>query len=154
MRPAILALLAEQPMHGYQVIRELESRSGGAWRVSPGSVYPTLQLLEEEGLVTGAEVEGKRVFSLTEAGRAEVAAAQQRGRHAPWEGMFGEADDAHSQLRNSAFQLAAAAWQVGRAGSREQVTATVAILDEARRQVYALLAQPEAKAEPQPGSGS
>src|SRR5262245_52242262 len=65
VRAAILALLAEQPMHGYQILQELESRTGGLWRVSPGSVYPTLQMLEEEGLISSQDVEGKRVYSLT-----------------------------------------------------------------------------------------
>src|SRR5712691_12502137 len=74
VRAAILALLAEDsPMHGYQVIQELTERSGGVWRPSPGSIYPTLQLLEDEGLVRSEEVEGKRVFHLTEAGTAEAA---------------------------------------------------------------------------------
>ena len=69
VRIAVLALLAEGPMHGYQIITELESRSGGVWRPSPGSVYPTLQLLEDEDLVTSQEVGGKRVYSITDAGR-------------------------------------------------------------------------------------
>src|SRR6266567_4286449 len=68
VRAAILVLLTEGPMHGYQVIHELTDRSGGMWRPSPGSVYPTLQLLEDEGLVRSEEVEGKRIFQLTEAG--------------------------------------------------------------------------------------
>src|SRR5436190_5168740 len=68
VRSAILVLLREQPMHGYQVIQELAERTGGEWRPSPGSVYPTLQLLEETGLIAGAEREGRRIFSLTPEG--------------------------------------------------------------------------------------
>src|SRR5579859_1816513 len=79
VRAAVLALLAERPMHGYQIIQELESRTGGLWRVSPGSVYPTLQLLEDEGLIASQEVEGRRVFSLTESGQARVEAQRQEG---------------------------------------------------------------------------
>jgi DNA-binding PadR family transcriptional regulator len=73
VRSAILALLGEKPMHGYEMIQELEERSGGRWRPSAGSIYPTLQLLEDEGLVRAQEVEGKRVFDLTDAGRERLA---------------------------------------------------------------------------------
>src|ERR1700731_1843201 len=89
IRAAILALLAEQPMHGYQIIQELTERSGGAWRPSPGSVYPTLQQLEDEGLVRAVQTEaGRRVHELTEAGRAEAAATGRES--APWEDAAGE----------------------------------------------------------------
>jgi len=140
VRAAILALLAERPRHGYEVIQELEARSGGAWRVSPGSVYPTLQMLEDEGLVAGSEVEGKRVYALTEAGRAEVARRQEAGSQ-PWDEVAGGADRTIGSLREAAFQLGAAAFQVARAGSREQVQRTVEVLAEARRQIYGILAQ-------------
>jgi len=131
VRAAILALLAERPMHGYQVIQELENRSGGAWRVSPGSVYPTLQMLEEEGLIAGQEVEGKRVYSLTDSGRAQVERA---------------GDETLHGLRDAALKLGAAAMQVTHAGSKEQVDRAIGILNEARRQLYAILAEdsPEA----------
>ncbi|HZU16263.1 MAG TPA: PadR family transcriptional regulator [Candidatus Dormibacteraeota bacterium] len=141
VRVAVLALLAERPMHGYQVIQELEGRTGGAWRVSPGSVYPTLQLLEDEGLIAGQEVEGRRVYSLTEAGRARVEAMRQDGQAAPWEEVAAEDEEPFGGLRRAAFQLAAAAMQVAHAGSKEQVERTVAILDEARRKIYAILAE-------------
>src|SRR5919199_6125988 len=81
VRAAILALLAERPMHGYEIIQELESRTGGVWRPSPGSVYPTLQLLEDEGLITSEESGGRRRFSLTDEGRAE---AQRETEAPPW----------------------------------------------------------------------
>ena len=74
IRAAVLALLEEKPMHGYEMITEVEDRTGGAWRPSAGSIYPTLQLLEDEGLIEGTEAEGKRRFELTEAGREERAA--------------------------------------------------------------------------------
>jgi DNA-binding PadR family transcriptional regulator len=138
---AVLMLLSDRPMHGYQVIQELENRSGGAWRVSPGSVYPTLQFLEEEGLISGQEVEGRRVYSLTEAGRARVDAIRQAGQPAPWEEVAEEGDEPLGVLRRAAFQLAAAAMQVGQAGSKDQVDRAVAILDEARRKLYAILAE-------------
>src|SRR5690349_19144519 len=81
VRAAVLALLAEQPMHGYQIIREIEERSGGSWKPSAGSVYPTLQLLADEGLISAEESNGRKTYSLTEAGRVEVeASADQIGR--------------------------------------------------------------------------
>jgi DNA-binding PadR family transcriptional regulator len=144
VRAAILTLLGEQPMHGYQVIQELESRTGGAWRVSPGSVYPTLQMLEEEGLIAGQEVEGKRVFSLTDAGRAEVERQKESGR-APWEDVAGGGDETMHTLRDAVFKLGAAVFQVARAGSKEQIDGAVAILNDARRRVYAILAEDTAE---------
>src|SRR6478752_8876595 len=81
VRSAVLALLAERPMHGYQIIREIEERSSGSWKPSAGSVYPTLQLLADEGLIRAEESNGRKIYSLTEAGRAE---AEEAG-PAPWE---------------------------------------------------------------------
>jgi DNA-binding PadR family transcriptional regulator len=143
VRAAILALLAEQPMHGYQVIQELESRTGGAWRVSPGSVYPTLQMLEEEGLIASQEVEGKRVYSLTDAGRARVESRTEGP--APWDEVAGGGDETVLKLRDAALKLGAAALQVGHAGTKEQIDRAVAILNEARRQLYAILAEDTAE---------
>ena len=82
VRSAVLALLAERPMHGYQIIREIEERSGGTWKPSAGSVYPTLQLLADEGLIRAEESNGRKIYSLTDAGREEMAGA---GMSAPWE---------------------------------------------------------------------
>jgi DNA-binding PadR family transcriptional regulator len=138
VRAAILALLAERPMHGYEIISELAARTNGIWRPSPGSVYPTLQMLEDEGLVTSVEDDGKRRFSLTDDGRSAVAAREGR---APWE-EFGEGIDAEAaKLRDAAFQLAAAVTQVAHAGNSAQRAEVATILDEARRRVYALLAE-------------
>src|SRR3954470_19188127 len=81
VRAAVLALLAEKPMHGYQIIREIEERSGGSWKPSAGSVYPTLQLLADEGLITAEESNGRKTYALTEAGRA-VAASEAS---TPWQ---------------------------------------------------------------------
>lgn len=140
VRAAILALLAEQPMHGYQVIQELESRTGGAWRVSPGSVYPTLQMLEEEGLIASQEVEGKRVYSLTDAGRAHVESRKESGR-TPWENVAGAGSETLHSLRGAGIKLAVATMQVARVGSKEQIARAVTILNEARRQLYSILAE-------------
>src|SRR5690349_3208445 len=82
IRTAALLLLAEEPRNGYQIMQELEERSGGAWRPSPGSVYPALAQLEDEGLVRVEEVDGRKTYALTDAGRAYV---QERKLGAPWE---------------------------------------------------------------------
>jgi DNA-binding PadR family transcriptional regulator len=139
VRAAILALLAERPMHGYEMIQELEARTGGVWRPSPGSVYPTLQLLEDEGLIAGEEAEGRRRFTLTEAGRAE---AERQGQgQAPWEQVTAGVAPAAWNLRDAIAQTAQAAWSVGAAGTEAQQTRALEILDEARRRLYAILAE-------------
>jgi DNA-binding PadR family transcriptional regulator len=140
IRTALLSLLADKPMHGYDLIRELEQRSGGAWRPSPGSIYPTLQLLEDEGLVTGQEQDGKRVYTITDAGRVELEERRERGGdHDPWE--FGPLGEGLGQLRDAGFQLAAAAMQVARTGSEPQRKQAAEILADARKKLYALLAE-------------
>ena len=99
IRAAILVLLAEEPMHGYQVIQELAERTGGVWRPSPGSVYPTLQQLEDEELVREtASDSGKRVYELTDAGREQAASTE-----APWNAVAGEGEDALVGLRDLGF---------------------------------------------------
>lgn len=160
VRSAVLALLAEQPMHGYQIIREIEERSAGRWKPSAGSVYPTLQLLADEGLVSAEESNGRKTYSLTEEGR-EV--AEEVGDSVPWAAKPGAAkrgaeaagdDDqnadtqhtsAHGRgftaLPKAGFELAQAAAQVGRTGTPEQQHQAVTVLDEARRRLYAILAQ-------------
>jgi DNA-binding PadR family transcriptional regulator len=140
VRTGLLSLLADKPMHGYDLIRELEERSGGAWRPSPGSIYPTLQLLEDEGLVTAEEQDGKRVYTITDAGRAELVERRERaGAQEPWE--FGPLGEGLGQLRESGFQLAAAAMQVARTGSEAQRKQAAEILAEARKKLYSLLAE-------------
>jgi DNA-binding PadR family transcriptional regulator len=138
VRAAVLTLLAEQPMHGYQIMQELEARSEGVWRPSPGSIYPALQLLQDQGLVKAEDVEGRRVFSLTPEG--EAAAVEARTDTPPWQSGEPE-DDPRLGLRNAFFQLGAAVRQVGMAGSQDQVGKALEILAEARRKVYALLAE-------------
>src|ERR1700760_4080789 len=83
VRAAVLALLAERPMHGYEMIKEIEERTDGAWVPSAGSIYPTLQLLEDEGLIRGKDSDGKRRFTLTDTGRAEQ--EQKAEEVAPWD---------------------------------------------------------------------
>ena len=138
VRAAVLALLAERPMHGYEMIQELEERSGGLWRPSAGSIYPTLQLLEDEDLIRGEETEGKRRFELTDEGRKQDDA---RKGPLPWEAVTAGVDPHQIQLREAFLQLRAAVLQVGGAGSEEQATRVRELLDETRRKIYAILAE-------------
>jgi DNA-binding PadR family transcriptional regulator len=133
IRPLILAVLAAKPTHGYEIITELQARSGGRWRPSAGSVYPTLQQLADEGLVTSEDVDGRRVYTLTEAGTAAAAA----GPGFPWaEAGRGKATD----IRHLARQVAEAAMQVQRVGTPEAGIAAQTILTDTRAKLYGLLA--------------
>lgn len=135
VRAAILALLAEEPMHGYQIIGELEQRTAGAWKPSPGSVYPTLQMLEDEGLVAAESEGGRNVFGLTDAGRDAAAA----GDPTPWEAMIG---DGHSVAnRQIAMALSMAFKQVVQTGTPDQVERARAIVNDARKALYGILAE-------------
>jgi DNA-binding PadR family transcriptional regulator len=139
VRAAVLALLAEKPMHGYQIIQEIDERSGGAWKPSPGSVYPTLQLLADEGLIGAKESNGRKTYSLTDEGqRLAKAAADQP---APWEAPGARDGGRTSALPKASVDLAHAVAQVGRSGNPEQVKEVVSVLDDARRKIYAVLAQ-------------
>lgn len=138
VRAAVLALLGDRPMHGYEMIQELEQRTNGAWSPSPGSIYPTLQLLEDEDLIVGEEIDGKRRFTLTEAGRA--AAAKREG-PTPWEQMTSGADPEIANLKRSLTQLNHAAAQAFRAGDPAQQKRAGQILDDARRDIYGVLAE-------------
>jgi DNA-binding PadR family transcriptional regulator len=139
VRAAVLALLAEKPMHGYQIIHEIEERSGGAWKPTPGSVYPTLQLLVDEGVISSKESNGHRTYSLTDEGRAVVDAAA--GHPAPWEAQSTRESGRMTALPKAGIDLAQAAAVVGRSGNAEQVKQAVAVLDEARRKLFSILAQ-------------
>jgi DNA-binding PadR family transcriptional regulator len=141
IRSAILALLAEQPMHGYQIIREIGERSEGAWMPSPGSVYPTLQQLTDEGLVSSSEADGKRVYELTADGRSQ---AEAREGPLPWDEAAEGADDDLVALHDLAFQVMAATRQVAHAGSKRQLAAAQEILRSTRKSLYQLLADDDA----------
>ena len=140
IRMALLATLAEAPGHGYELITRIEERSAGMWRPSPGSVYPTLAMLEDEGLVTAAEHDGKRVFTLTEAGRALVAERAETTEGTPFGAPGGRGGHLRGELRQAIGQLAMAAKQVAVAGNEAKVEQAVAVVNEARRKLYELLA--------------
>jgi DNA-binding PadR family transcriptional regulator len=137
VRAAILGLLAEEPMHGYQLMQAIADRSGGRWTPSPGAVYPAINQLQDEGLVAVSAESGRRVASLTDAGRERVAAGA-RDRN-PLAGL--EAGAPRPDLRGLLDQLHGAARQIGRTGSEAQVEAAATILGDARRSLYLLLAE-------------
>jgi DNA-binding PadR family transcriptional regulator len=137
VRASILALLKDRPMHGYEMIQEIAERSGGAWKPSPGSVYPTLQLLEDEGLIVSASEGGKKLFSLTDGGRA----AAEEGPEAPWEEASRGVDwEALGEIRQAGFGLMEAFGQVWKTGSKEQREKALAVINESRRKLYLILA--------------
>ncbi len=145
---AVLALLAEQPMHGYELISALEERSGGRWKPSPGSIYPALRRLEHRGFISSTETDGKRRFELTDAGRERLAEQERAGIDAPWDdhGLGG-----HGELRRAVAELTGPARQIGRFGSPDQVDAAVAAVKATTLSLYRLLADGPAQAE---GSGA
>ncbi|WIV55613.1 PadR family transcriptional regulator [Amycolatopsis nalaikhensis] len=143
VRPAVLALLAEEPMHGYQLMQEIRRRTHDRWRPSPGSIYPILQQLEDEGLVHTAESGGRRVAELTDAGREHVA-----GREDEFAALWAEPEDEPGADRFAALwhalgELSGAAAQVGYSGTDAQVAEVKKVLADARRKVYAVLADAE-----------
>lgn len=141
VRAAVLALLAERPMHGYEMIREIDERTGGAWTPSAGSIYPTLQLLEDEGLIRGEESEGKRRFALTDEGRAVQ--EEKAGEQTPWDAVRAGAAPEQIQLRESVHKLHHAIGQVFHAADEQQQKRIREMLDETRRGIYSILAEEE-----------
>ena len=135
----MLSLLTEQPLHGYEIIQQITARSGGVWRPSPGSVYPALQLLEDQRLIQGEHTDGRRVFHLTDAGRAHV--AQHHAQlSAAWAGVTENVDDAVVELRDLLDQVAIAIRQMVHAGTTTQITAARGLLINTRRGLYRILA--------------
>jgi DNA-binding PadR family transcriptional regulator len=137
VRAAILTLLAERPMHGYEMIQEITERSGELWRPSPGSVYPTLQLLVDEGLITDEGQGSRRLYALTDDGRTAAAAIETP----PWEQIARDADPKDVNLRDAIGQLMGATVQVAQAATDSQKTRAVEVLNEARRELYAILGE-------------
>jgi DNA-binding PadR family transcriptional regulator len=150
VRAALLALLAEEPRNGYQLMQEIERRSEGVWRPSPGSVYPALQQLEDEGLVRVDESEGRKLFHLTDTGRDAAAAAG--GEAAPWDAASDSVDSDVWELFGVARQVGMAIFQIAQAGTSEQIAAASEVLTNARRSLYGILAEDEPESEGQEGS--
>jgi DNA-binding PadR family transcriptional regulator len=139
VRAAILLLLEEEPRNGYQVMQELEQRSEGAWRPSPGSVYPALQLLADEGLIRGETHEGGTVYELTGAGRTHLDEHRERF-GTPWQQAGEGVPDDVRELMHLAMQVGIATKQVVHAGGEEQRRAAADLLAETRRKLYGILA--------------
>ena len=140
IRAAALLLLADGPLNGYQLMQELEERSGGIWRPSPGSVYPTLSQLEDEGLIEAVESDGKKAWSLTDDGKKHV--EERRDKFGtPWSPEGNEGAGELHQLRLAVHALKVAAQQVGQTGTSEQVEAAREVVEEARRALYRVLAE-------------
>jgi DNA-binding PadR family transcriptional regulator len=143
VRAAILDVLAVEPLNGYQVIQQIAERSGGQWKPSPGSVYPTVSQLEDEGLVTADEERG-RTLRLTPEGETYVAEhPEELG--AVWSAFADDApeDDGPdlSQLKSEVGQLMSATWQILTSGTEQQRKDAMAVLVETRRKLYGLLAE-------------
>jgi DNA-binding PadR family transcriptional regulator len=140
VRAAALALLAEEPRNGYQIIQQIGERSGGVWRPSPGSVYPALQQLEDEGLIAATTGEaGRRAYELTEEGRGYVAAHPDE-LAAPWDVVAKSVGDEAIEMRRLFGTVAMAGMQVARVGTRAQVEQARQILTDTRRKLYQILA--------------
>jgi len=140
VRAAALALLAEEPRNGYQIIQEIAARSGGVWQPSPGSVYPALQQLEDEGLIRAESMDGgRRGFTVTDEGRAYMTEHADEVT-APWEIVAGREHGSIREMRSMIGQVAMAAMQVTNAGSDAQVAEAQRILKDTRRNLYRILA--------------
>jgi DNA-binding PadR family transcriptional regulator len=139
VRGEVLSALLEGPAHGYEVIRRLGEKSGGVWKPSPGSVYPTLQLLEDAGLVLATEQDGKRVYELTDEGRAEAEQQATEG-GSPWGAETPEMAS-RFKVRDAAAQLHMAARQVAHTGNPDQIERAIAALRQARQAIYQILAE-------------
>jgi DNA-binding PadR family transcriptional regulator len=135
IRTAVLVSLKEESAHGYEIMRRLEEMSGGLWRPSPGSVYPTLQMLEDEGLVRSSEINGSRTYTLTDTGRAEADSSSFPGSGAT------EGEEQLRSLRQAVGQLVSAAKQLSGAGENSQVLRGIAVIQRARKELYQILGE-------------
>jgi DNA-binding PadR family transcriptional regulator len=142
VRAAALLLLEEEPRNGYQLMQEIEARSGGVWRPSPGSIYPALSQLEDEGLVRSDEAAGRRAFQLTDEGRAYVEEHRQ-ALGVPWESAGDDISETAMTLRGLMMQLGMATMQVVQAGDDDQAAEARKVLEDARRALYRILAGDE-----------
>lgn len=138
----LLGLLSERPQHGYELMKELEARRGGFRRASPGSVYPTLQMLEEGGYLTSEEVEGKRVYTITDSGRQFLSDRNQQSHSRNAHDSFAESKPSELiELRRTLTELNDAVTQVARSGNLEQANRVRDLLVQVKREIYKLLAE-------------
>lgn len=139
VRGAILVLLGEQPRNGYQLMQEIEDRSDGVWRPSPGSVYPALSQLEDEGLVKATEADGRKAFELTTEGNAHLTEHREKIGE-PWAGLTDDVSEQRLSLRDQIKPLMGAVGQIMHSGSEQDARRAAEILADARRKIYAILA--------------
>lgn len=139
----LLELLSDRPAHGYDLIKEMEARHGGFRRLSPGSVYPTLQLLEEGGYLTSELESGKRVYTITEAGRQLLAerTEQARSPRDAFDRRLTQPPEDLIDLRQTTVELAEAVKQVARSGRVEQMQRVRERLEQVKREIYSILAE-------------
>ena len=142
VRAAALLLLAEEPRNGYQLMEEIERRSGGAWRPSPGSIYPALSQLEDEGLVRAEETAGRRAYQLTPEGEAYVE-ENREALGSPWDDAGEGVPDELVDLRTLIAHVGMATLQVGQSGDEKQIAEAKNVLSEARKSLYRILADEE-----------
>jgi DNA-binding PadR family transcriptional regulator len=147
VRTAILKLLAEEPMHGYQLMQAVADRTGGGWRLSPGAVYPTIAQLEDEGLVQVSREGGRKLVTLTDDGRAHV---QSLGDVDPFTAFGGDGGD-RVDLRGAVGEVMGAAAQLARVADPAQLAAAAKVLADARRALYLILAGEAGSDQPEPG---
>ena len=139
IRTAALLLLAEEPRNGYSIMQEIEQRSDGVWRPSPGSVYPALAQLEDEGLIRSEESEGRKRFAITDAGR-ELLAARPADAPAPWDTLAGGVSRDVQELFGLMRQVGIASMQLVQTATETQLAEAKKVLTEARRAIYKILA--------------
>ena len=151
VRLALLMLLAEEPRNGYGLMQTIEERSGGRWRPSPGSVYPALSQLEDEGFVRAVPQDSGRTFEITDAGRGHL--AEREDAPAPWEAGDGAGASTFHELRSLVFGIGKAAFQVASVGDEGQWAQAAQVLDEARRSLYGILAEEADAPEPEQSGG-
>lgn len=143
---AVLMLLDQRPMHGYELITELEDRSEGRWRPSAGTMYPALQRMEHRGLIVADDVDGKKQFSLTDDGRERLESfrTERADGAPPWSD---HASGGRGELRRGVAEIVGQARHVGRFGTSEQIEAAIAVLADARRRLYSILADADGSAD-------
>jgi DNA-binding PadR family transcriptional regulator len=139
VRLALLRLLAEAPSNGYQLMQTIEERSGGRWRPSPGSVYPTLSQLEDEGLIRSTDSDGGRRFEITDTGQEHL--ETRSAEPAPWEPADEDGEHALAELGPLVIQIGKAAWQVASVGDERQRARAIELLAETRRGLYRILSE-------------